>query len=80
MSACTGNPFDADSVSNFEVRGLGARAEFDYPADSLVAAHLAWLGWEGEEAPCIGHDTEVGVTDAGMSAAFVSVFAIDTLQ
>ena len=57
MPACTGNPFDTDSVADFQIRGLGPWSEFDYFADSLVAAYLAWLGWEWEETPCVCHDT-----------------------
>lgn len=51
VSAGTGDPFDADSVADFEAGGVGAGAEFGDFARAFVAAYLAWLGWEGEETP-----------------------------
>lgn len=48
MPACTGNPFNADPVADFQMRGLSSRTELDYFTDTLVATYLAcWSGvWE----------------------------------
>lgn len=51
VSAGAGDPFDADSIADFEAGGVGAGTEFGDFAHAFVAAYLAWLGWKGEETP-----------------------------
>lgn len=41
ISTGTRNPFDTHTISDFQARGFGARAEFGYLAHTLVTSHLA---------------------------------------
>lgn len=96
VSACTGNPLDADAVADFQAGGLGACTELDDLAHALVATYLSRLGgkWKavplhhvrplspqnrGDQSYCVGHDTIVRVTHAGVSPVrFVSLLSQET--
>ena len=51
IPACAGNPFDTDSISNFQTGGFTVGAELDNFANTLVASYLAGLSWIGKHVP-----------------------------
>ena len=51
IPASTGNPFDADSIADFQTGRLGACTELDDLADTFVTSNLTGLSWVWEHFP-----------------------------
>ena len=69
----TAEPLDANTVADFQVGALTARAHLDDFANALVATDLVGLCGVRQRGPAVGHDAQVGVADSGVGALIILV-------
>lgn len=80
VAADTTEPFDANTIADFDTTAFRSRAELDHLSDSFMTTDLIWLCGVRQRDPAIGHDTKVRVADSRVCAVIelVSLVALVT--